>query len=198
MAECKIWHQSSASSSKLFSRWDSKMPIGMDKISPKVAQNASEASAQLFIRAGGWMYWLWICELLTFACEFLIQFEELGDAVGFGHCAPIEAVAFHYSFVVFLMGLAEFDRHCQFVIQVGKGAVWVFGTCIKYGLSCLLNLGFLGVGWGWPREVVVDDGIRITSTFAYPTQLCPAIKTYCVIRDYNFGQLLNRPQNATI
>ena len=31
----------------------SKMPIGMDKISPKVAQNASEASAQLFIRADG-------------------------------------------------------------------------------------------------------------------------------------------------
>ena len=59
------------------------------------------------------------------------------------------------------MGLAELDRHCQFVIEVGKGAVGMFGTCIEDGLGCLLNLGFLGLGRCRPREVVVNDGVRI-------------------------------------
>ena len=59
------------------------------------------------------------------------------------------------------MGLAEFDGHCEFVVEVGKGAVGIFGTCIEDCLSCLLNLGFLGVGGCRPREVVVNYGVRI-------------------------------------
>ena len=60
------------------------------------------------------------------------------------------------------MGAAEFRGHCEFIIEVGKGAVGIFGAGIEDGLSCLLDFGFLGVGWGWPREVVVDDILRIT------------------------------------
>ena len=89
--------------------------------------------------------------------EFLVQFEEFGYAVGFGHCTPVEAISVHYGLVVFLMGLAEFGRHCQFVIEVGKGAVGIFGTGIEDGLGCLLDSGFLGLGRCRPREVVVDD-----------------------------------------
>ena len=62
------------------------------------------------------------------------------------------------------MGLAEFNGHCEFVIKVGKGAVGVFGAGIEDGLGCLLDFGFLGVGGCRPGEVVVNDGIRITST----------------------------------
>ena len=91
----------------------------------------------------------------------LIQFEELGDAVGFGHCAPVESVGFHYGLVVFLMGLAEFWRHCQLVVEVGKGAVGVFGAGIEDGLGCLLDFGFLRIGRRRPGEVVVNYGIRI-------------------------------------
>lgn len=61
------------------------------------------------------------------------------------------------------MGLAQFWRHCQFVVEVGKGAVGIFGTRIENCLGGLFDFGFLGIGWGWPREVVVDDDIRITS-----------------------------------
>lgn len=64
--------------------------------------------------------------------------------------------------VVFLMGLTEFDGHCQFIIEVGKGAIGIFGACIEDGLSCLLDFGFLGIRRGWPREVVVDDILRIS------------------------------------
>ena len=51
-----------------------------------------------------------------FRCAFLIQLEELGDTVGFGHRAPVETISFHYGLVVVLMGLAEFWRHSEIII----------------------------------------------------------------------------------
>ena len=59
------------------------------------------------------------------------------------------------------MSLAELDRHCKFVIKVGKGAVGMFGAGIEDCLGGLLYFGFLSVAGCWPREVVVNYGVRI-------------------------------------
>ena len=55
------------------------------------------------------------------------------------------------------MGFAEFQRHGQFIIQVGKAAVRVKSACVQNRLRGLFNFGFLLFGWCRPREVVVNN-----------------------------------------
>ena len=51
----------------------------------------------------------------------LIQFEEAGDAIGFGETFDREAVGVHNGAVVVLMGAAQFGRPGHFVEEVSQG-----------------------------------------------------------------------------
>ena len=50
--------------------------------------------------------------------ELLVELEELGDALAFGHGLDGEAVGSHHGAVVVLMGSAELHGHGQFVVEV--------------------------------------------------------------------------------
>ena len=95
---------------------------------------------------------------------FLVEFHKLGHTGAFaGSCGSsfYESVSVHNGAVVGLMGFAEFRRHGQFIIQVGKAAVRVKSACVQNRLCGLFDFGFLLFGWCRPREVVVDNINRI-------------------------------------
>lgn len=91
---------------------------------------------------------------------FWVEFHQLGHTgafAGSGSSALGESVSVHNGAVISLMGFAEFRRHGQFIIQVGKAAVRVKSACVQNRLRGLFDFGFLLFGWCRPREVVVDN-----------------------------------------
>ena len=64
--------------------------------------------------------------------------------------------------IIILMGFTKFRRHCQFVVEVCKRTIWIFSPCIENGLCSLLYLCLLCLSRCRPREVIVNDGVRIT------------------------------------
>jgi hypothetical protein len=86
-----------------------------------------------------------------------VELEEVFDAglvVGerFGAVEAVDGA------VEGLVGLEEFGRHEQRVVERGEGGVGEKGPGVKDGLCEGLDLRALGVsGFGGPREVVVDD-----------------------------------------
>ena len=66
---------------------------------------------------------------------FWVEFHQLGHTgafAGSGSSALGESVSVHNGAVISLMGFAEFRRHGQFIIQVGKAAVRVKTILIEY------------------------------------------------------------------
>ena len=47
--------------------------------------------------------------------QFLVHFEEAGNALGFGH-TYLETIRSHDCLVIFLVGFAEFNRHCHLIV----------------------------------------------------------------------------------
>ena len=59
-----------------------------------------------------------LCSLPVLFREELVEFEEFGYTLAFGHGFDGEAVSCHHRAVVVLMSLAEFHGHRQFVVEV--------------------------------------------------------------------------------
>lgn len=79
---------------------------------------------------------------------FWVEFHQLGHTgafAGSGSSALGESVSVHNGAVISLMGFAEFRRHGQFIIQVGKAAVRVKSACVQNRLRGLFDFGFFAV-----------------------------------------------------
>ena len=88
---------------------------------------------------------------------FLVEFHQLGHTgafAGSGGSSFCKSVSVHNGAVIISVGFAEFRRHGQFIIQVGKAAVRVKSACVQNRLRGLFDFGFLLFGWCRPREVV--------------------------------------------
>ncbi len=83
---------------------------------------------------------------MLFNGQFLVYFEEAGDDVAFAGVFR-EAVGFEDGGVVGPVGAAEFNGHCNFVIQHGQCAFGIKIPGINNSLGSFGNLFFLGFSW---------------------------------------------------
>ena len=82
--------------------------------------------------------------------------RRIGDLVGIPAFFVDPVCVDEMTEVAHVSGFAEFRRHGQFIIQVGKAAVRVKGACVQNRLRGLFDFGFLLFGWCRPNKVVVD------------------------------------------
>ena len=82
--------------------------------------------------------------------------RRIGDMVGIPAFFVDPVCVDEMTEVAHVSGFAEFRRHGQFIIQVGKAAVRVKSACVQNRLRGLFDFGFLLFGWCRPREVVVN------------------------------------------
>ena len=93
--------------------------------------------------------------------QCLVQFEQFGDAGGFGHGGG-ESVCSHHGAVVLAVGSTQFGRHRHFVVEVGEGAVGVLGTSVKDSLCGGFDAGTLFVFYCQQCSIAVGvENIRL-------------------------------------
>ena len=80
--------------------------------------------------------------------QFLIQIHQRGGAFGFLHFQT-ETVGCHDGAVVGLVRPAQFGRHRQLVVQVGKRRIGIQGACVQNALRRLFDLRLSRIAkWG--------------------------------------------------
>lgn len=71
----------------------------------------------------------YIDRYLLFFCQFAVHFHQFRHAFALFHFY-VKPVCLHDRTVVFLMSLAQCGGHGNFIVEVSKGTVGIFGTGI--------------------------------------------------------------------
>ena len=110
--------------------------------------------------------------LALFCRQPLIHLHQLRHALAFGVELAPETVSLHDGTVVCLMSLAEFGRHREFIVEVGKGAIRIERTSVKDSLCGFLYLCFLFGGGIAPRKIIIYHFFRISVVAFYSSAYC--------------------------